>query len=150
MAEQANAATRRRVLVTGGRRGIGRGIAYAFAEAGSDVVVNDLVDDEAVRETLAGIAGRGGRGAFVQADAAAVAGHERLLDQASAPFGGIDVLVNNAGVSVERRGDMLEVTISARRSFSRRRSPSAGSRRPRTTARRGGRSSRYRRSTWRS
>jgi NAD(P)-dependent dehydrogenase (short-subunit alcohol dehydrogenase family) len=105
---------RRRVLVTGGRRGIGRGIAYAFAEAGADVVVNDIVDDEAVRETLAGIRARGGRGAFVQADAADLAGHAKLLDAAEAAFGGaparIDVLVNNAGVSVARRGDMLEVT----------------------------------------
>ena len=105
-----SATARPRALVTGGRRGIGRGIAYAFAEAGYDLVINDLVDDEATRETLRGIAERGGRGAFAQADVADVAGHGRLIDEALAPFGGIDVLVNNAGVSVAQRGDILDVT----------------------------------------
>ncbi len=99
-----------RVLVTGARRGIGRGIAYAFAEAGAAVVVNDLVEDEAAAETIEGIAERGGRGAFVQGDAAAVEGFGDLLDRAEAAFGGIDVLVNNAGVSVRQRGDILDVT----------------------------------------
>ena len=42
---------RPRVFITGGRRGIGRGIAYGFAEAGYDVVINDIVEDEATAET---------------------------------------------------------------------------------------------------
>ncbi len=101
---------RRRVLVTGARRGIGRGIAYAFAEAGDDVVVNDLVEDDAVAETLDGIALRGGRGAFVRADVADIGGHDAFLDAVGAAFGGVDVLVNNAGISVAKRGDLLDVT----------------------------------------
>ena len=101
---------KKRVLITGGRRGIGRGIAYAFAETGADVVINDIVEDEAVAESLAGIRSRGGRGAFVKGDVAAIEDHGRLLDAASAPFGGIDVLVNNAGATVAVRGDMLEAT----------------------------------------
>ena len=101
---------RARALVSGGRRGIGRGIAYAFAESGYDVVINDLADDDATRETLRGIAERGGQSAFVQADLAEVGGHASLLDAAHAAFGGIDVLVNNAGVSVRERGDILDVT----------------------------------------
>jgi len=97
-------------LVTGARRGIGRGIAWALAERGFDIVVNDLVDDAATRETLGGIGVRGRRSAFIAHDVADVAGHAAFVDRAFAAFGGIDCLVNNAGVQVEVRGDLLAVT----------------------------------------
>ncbi len=102
--------SRPRVLVTGGRRGIGRGIALAFAAAGYDVAVNDLVEDEAAVETLAVIEAAGGRAVFIPGDIADLGGHARLLDRAEGGLGRIDVLVNNAGISVRQRGDMLEVT----------------------------------------
>lgn len=94
------------VLVTGARRGIGRGIALAFAEAGWRVVVNDLVRDDAAEATLAAL---GQAGAFVPGDVADLDGHAALLDAAAAPFGELDALVNNAGVSVQRRGDLLDM-----------------------------------------
>ncbi len=98
---------RRRVLVTGARRGIGRGIAWAFAENGHDVVVNDVVEDALVSETLAGIRERGSAGAFVHGDIADLGQHGALLDRAFAAFGGLEVLVNNAGIQVATRQDML-------------------------------------------
>ena len=97
-------------LVTGGRRGIGRGISLALAEAGFDVVVNDVVEDEKAAETLHLIRERGRRAAFVQADVGDVGGQDRLVAQAWEAFGGIDCLVNNAGVQVKERRDMLETT----------------------------------------
>jgi 3-oxoacyl-[acyl-carrier protein] reductase len=97
-------------LVTGARRGIGRGIAWALAERGFDIVVNDLVDDAATRETLDGIGVRGRHAAFIAHDVADVAGHAAFVDRAFAAFGGLDCLVNNAGVQVEVRGDLLAVT----------------------------------------
>src|SRR3546814_5912632 len=74
-------------LVTGGRRGIGRGIALALAEAGFDVVVNDLVEDDKAAETLHMIRERGRRAAFVQADVGDLAGQDRLVEQAWSAFG---------------------------------------------------------------
>jgi 3-oxoacyl-[acyl-carrier protein] reductase len=101
---------RPRLLVTGGRRGIGRAIAYAFADKGYDVVVNDLVEDAAAAETLAGLAARGARAAFVAADISDLDAVEALAERAFAAFGGLDCLVNNAGISVRSRGDLLDVT----------------------------------------
>ncbi len=92
------------VLVTGARQGIGRGIALAFAEAGWRVVVNDVVRDDAAEATLALL---GDAGAFVLGDVSDINGHGVLLDAAWGAFGGIDALVNNAGVSSRVRGDML-------------------------------------------
>jgi 3-oxoacyl-[acyl-carrier protein] reductase len=96
-------------LITGGRRGIGRGVACALAEAGFDVAVNDVVEDEEVGRTLALIAERGAKGRFVPADLSDTATHERLLDAVYDDFGRLDCLVNNAGVMCVR-GDLLEAT----------------------------------------
>ena len=100
-------------LVTGGRRGIGRGIALALAGAGFDVVINDLVDDAAAAETAQAVAGQGRRAAVVAGDISDVAGLDRLVDEAWACFGAIDCLVNNAGVSVLNRGDLLDVSLES-------------------------------------
>jgi NAD(P)-dependent dehydrogenase (short-subunit alcohol dehydrogenase family) len=101
---------RPRVFITGARRGIGRGIAWAFADGGYDVVVNDLVQDEAAAETLAGIEARGGRATFLAGNIADMRAQADLAARAFAAFGGLEVLVNNAGISVRKRGDMMEVT----------------------------------------
>jgi 3-oxoacyl-[acyl-carrier protein] reductase len=100
------------VLVTGGRQGIGRGIALAFARDGWDVVINDVVED-GVAETLSAIEALGVRAAFVRGDVADLAGHAGLVEAAFGCFGGVDALVNNAGVSVRTRGDLLDVTAES-------------------------------------
>nr|WP_255561733.1 3-ketoacyl-ACP reductase [Pseudohoeflea sp. DP4N28-3] len=100
-------------MVTGGRRGIGRAIAFALVEHGFDVVINDLERDNAVEETLAGIVARGGRSAFVKGNVAAVEDHEKLVDAAWSAFGPLTCLVNNAGVQTTHRGDMLDVPVDA-------------------------------------
>jgi NAD(P)-dependent dehydrogenase (short-subunit alcohol dehydrogenase family) len=97
-------------LVTGARRGIGRGIAHALAAAGFDIVVNDLADDDDARETLAIVRRNGRRAAFLQASIADLPGHAQLVDRAFAAFGTLDCLVNNAGIQVKVRGDVLDVT----------------------------------------
>jgi len=97
-------------LVTGGRRGIGRGIAYALAASGFDIAIADLAFDEDARETIDTLRARGGRAAFFACDVASIDQHAAVLDGVTRALGPLDCLVNNAGISVERRGDLLEVT----------------------------------------
>ncbi|MFC7736464.1 3-ketoacyl-ACP reductase [Roseomonas sp. GCM10028921] len=96
-------------LVTGARRGIGRATCAALAARGFDVVGADL-SEEGVAETAEAVEAAGGRFAFRQADVAALENHAALLDAAWDAFGGLECLVNNAGVGAMRRGDLLEVT----------------------------------------
>ena len=96
-------------LITGGRRGIGQGIAFALADAGFELVINDLERDAEAEATLAGVRERGAKASFVAADIADLAAHPGLVDAAFAACGRLDCLVNNAGVSVLSRGDLLDV-----------------------------------------
>ena len=85
-------------LVTGGGRGIGRGIARRFAGEGARVVLAQR--DAAVGErTRLEIEAEGGEALFVRADVARRAEVDSLVEQAVERFGGLDVLVNNAGIT---------------------------------------------------
>jgi 3-oxoacyl-[acyl-carrier protein] reductase len=103
-------AQRPRVFVTGARRGIGRGIAFGFADAGYHVVVNDLVAENEAEETLAGLRERGAKTAYVQGNVSDLKSIPAIAEKAFSAFGGLECLVNNAGISVRKRGDILEVT----------------------------------------
>ena len=100
-------------LVTGGRRGIGRAIALALAEAGFDVAVADVVASEELSSVAAEIGAKGRKSAAIVADIGDIAAHGRLLDDAEAALGPLTTLVNNAGVSVLSRGDLLDVTAES-------------------------------------
>lgn len=105
------AETRRPVaLVTGANRGIGRGIALALAARGFDLALNDLEFSEDTRITLEETKKRGVRSAFVEGDISDIPRHSELVDAAWSAFGVLDCLVNNAGVQVKVRGDLLDVT----------------------------------------
>jgi NAD(P)-dependent dehydrogenase (short-subunit alcohol dehydrogenase family) len=97
-------------IVTGGRRGIGGATGVALAKAGFDVVLVDVIEDEAGAETLELIETAGGRALFLRADVADIEMHEAILDRSIAAFGPVTCLVNNAGRNVPVRGDMLETT----------------------------------------
>jgi NAD(P)-dependent dehydrogenase (short-subunit alcohol dehydrogenase family) len=97
-------------LVTGGRRGIGRGIALALAQRGFNVAINDVALDADAEETLAALRATGVRAEFLEADIADVSGHAALVSQAWDVFGAVECLVNNAGVQVARRRDILDDT----------------------------------------
>lgn len=85
-------------LVTGGSRGIGRGIAETLAAEGSDVAVNYTSHADAANEVVAAIEALGRRALAVQADVSDRAQVEAMVAIVTAELGPIDVLVNNAGV----------------------------------------------------
>jgi 3-oxoacyl-[acyl-carrier protein] reductase len=87
----------RRALVTGGGSGIGRGIARLFAEEGARVAVNDL-SEKAARETVEGLPSAAPEGCALKADVGDPAQVRAMFAEVEERFGGLDVLVNNAGI----------------------------------------------------
>ncbi|MEP7357830.1 MAG: glucose 1-dehydrogenase, partial [Anaerolineales bacterium] len=86
-------------VVTGGGSGIGRATALALAAEGAAVVVGDR-DEAGGQHTVADIAAAGGQAIFQRADVGVSADVEQLIAAAAARWGGLDVLVNNAGVMI--------------------------------------------------
>jgi 3-oxoacyl-[acyl-carrier protein] reductase len=102
--------TGRTVIVTGGTKGIGKGIARVFVRAGANVVVvgRGAEAGEAAAEEL------GSRAEFVTADVGVAADCERMAAETVERFGGIDVLCANAGVFPDAKlEDMTEADIDA-------------------------------------
>ena len=96
--------------VTGARQGIGRGIADALAAAGFDLVLLDRDWDAADDAALGPLRDAGARIRLLGFDLADSDRHEAVADEIAAAFGVPDCLVNNAGVQVAVRGDILDVT----------------------------------------
>ena len=96
-------------LITGGSRGLGRGIALALAGEGAKVAFNYLQAEDAAREVVRGIEEKGGEALARKADVTDSAEVEGLVDAALSRFGRIDILVNNAGVAAPRA--FTEMTI---------------------------------------
>jgi 3-oxoacyl-[acyl-carrier protein] reductase len=88
-------------LVTGASRGIGRGVAQRLAAAGARVYVNFLRDEAAAGETVRGIAAAGGTAEAVQFDVADADAAAHAIATIVKSAGGLHVLVNNAGMSID-------------------------------------------------
>jgi NAD(P)-dependent dehydrogenase (short-subunit alcohol dehydrogenase family) len=85
-------------LVTGAQQGIGRAIALAFAREGADIGVNYLDDRGAAEKVIQEVRGAGRRAVLVQSDVAQPAAVQAMVARVVGELGGLDVLVNNAGV----------------------------------------------------
>lgn len=96
-------------IVTGASRGIGRAITLHLAGLGYAVVINDLSDNESLTYLAEIIGQQGGTCLKLPGDIGDTTFHQELVDQVMQRFGRISTLINNAGVSVMVRGDMLEV-----------------------------------------
>lgn len=86
-------------LVTGSSRGIGRAIALELANRGARVIVNYRTGAEAAERVSAAIVAAGGQARAIAADVSQSADVERLFAEATAAFGAIEILVNNAGIA---------------------------------------------------
>lgn len=95
-------------IVTGAGSGFGEGIAKRFAQEGCKVVVNDLVAQGGQR-VAAEIRAAGGQAHFIQADVSKDGDVKRLIEGGIAHFGGLHIVVNNAGTT-HRNRPMLEVS----------------------------------------
>ena len=93
-------------VVTGGRRGIGLGVAKALAADGFSIALTGLgepVADDAVLAEL------GADAFYVQSDLSDLSSHQPAVDAILEKFGRVDCLVNNAGIASVVRGDFLEL-----------------------------------------
>jgi glucose 1-dehydrogenase len=97
-----------RVLVTGSSKGIGRGVAIRMAQEGADVVVNYHSDPGGAEEAVAEIRAMGRASVALQGNVGSVNDVRRLVAESAKALGGLDVLVNNAGI--ERHAPFWEVT----------------------------------------
>jgi 3-oxoacyl-[acyl-carrier protein] reductase len=98
----------KRALVTGGASGIGRAIALAFAAEGARVAIADRAPQEKIEAVVAEIQAAGGQAFAMRADVAEEAEVLALFKAIAGRFGGLDVLVNNAGILIEK--PLLETT----------------------------------------
>jgi 3-oxoacyl-[acyl-carrier protein] reductase len=90
-------------LVTGGSRGIGAAIAKRLAVDGASVVITYAKDATAASAVVKAIELGGGKAIAIQADAADVEAIKGAVEKAVATFGGLDVLVNNAGTAIPKK-----------------------------------------------
>ena len=89
----------RTAIVTGAAQGIGQGIALVLSEAGANIVIGDIQD---ASDTIGQIEAKGGRAVAMLMDTSIPADAEALVELALTQFGGLDVLVNNAGIDAPR------------------------------------------------
>ncbi len=99
----------KRALVTGGSRGIGAAIALALAEQGADVAIGYERSAGLADEVIAKVEASGRKGVAIQADSADPAAIERLVAGAVSALGGLDIVVNNAGIA--RGGPVEEMSL---------------------------------------
>jgi 3-oxoacyl-[acyl-carrier protein] reductase len=88
----------KRTVVTGGARGIGAAIARAYGAEGADVAIADVLDASVAEPVLAAVRAAGGRALFVPCDVTDEAQVRAAVERVESELGGIDVLVNDAGI----------------------------------------------------
>ena len=112
--ENAMSLKGKHALVTGGSRGIGRGITLRLAEAGARVAIHYYANEAAAKETLDRVRKHGADGVLVQADVSRVDDVRRMVGDVKRAFGSLDVLVANARPEAAKFYQKpLEITLEA-------------------------------------
>ena len=99
-----------KAIVTGANSGIGRGVALALAEAGADVAVNYIVDDDVAQAVVEQLQGFGVKSIKVKADVSDEGQVVAMFKQVTEAFGTVDILVANAGL--QRDSAFTEMTLA--------------------------------------
>lgn len=97
----------KKVLVTGGAQGIGYAVARRFVSEGATVTVTDVASDDAIEAAVRGLDARD-RVYGMRLDVADEQAVDRVFAEASAAMGGLDVLINNAGINAPSPSHLLE------------------------------------------
>ena len=100
-------------IITGAQRGMGKSIALALAAEGYDIAAVDLEVSAALNEVVAEARAKGVKAVALACNIGDIASHSTMLNAAEQALGPLTTLVNNAGVSVKTRGDLLDVTPEA-------------------------------------
>jgi glucose 1-dehydrogenase len=95
-------------IVTGGNSGIGKAIVLALAEAGANIVIDYVANEQATEDLEQRVAALGDKSIGVEADVSKVEDLERLIKAAVDAFGRLDIMVNNAGI--ETRTSIIDTT----------------------------------------
>lgn len=95
--------TGKKALVTGSGKGIGRGIALALAKEGVHVAVNYQYSEDTAKETMAMLNQCGAKAVLLKGDVSSAEGCRQLVESAARQLGGLDILVNNAALQLNRR-----------------------------------------------
>lgn len=98
-------------IVTGGAKGIGRGIAIGLASKGFDLAIVDRLDECEAQDTLGAVRALGRLAVFIRHDLADAANAADVVTKVISAFGRIDCHVNNAGVQSPVRGDILDLEL---------------------------------------
>jgi len=97
-------------LITGGSRGIGLGIALELAKEGIDLAINGVRPEEQVTEVLENLRSLGIKVIYCQGNVGLAMDRDSILEKIRKEFGGLNFLVNNAGVAPRERKDILEAS----------------------------------------
>ena len=107
----------KKALITGARKGIGRGIAYKLAEQGADIGINDYIDDEETRKTVSLVESLGRKCSVHIQDVSKKENIDKMIDDFIDQHGSINVLVNNAIMQPQHKPFFDVVSFLASRGF---------------------------------